>query len=263
MPEVLRGSLAQLPLLEILKLLSSEGQTGRLDLSDGASNGEIYLHDGNLIHAVTGAHMGETAVYTLMGWLQGDFSFVRDVAAPESSVATATEQLMLEGARRVEEWGDIKKVIPSTDVVFKLSPTSSSGAVSLEPNEWQVLALVSGARSVAEIAHDLGQDEFTVAKMLYGLASAGLLEEGEKPEAPPRATINGGFFARLNGEFTDVMGPLGPVIVDDEIAALGETRDSFPREKVAELVERVSAEIEDEDKRARFQQVMLDMLRSL
>jgi hypothetical protein len=81
MPEVLSGNLAQLPLLEILKLLSSEGQTGRLDLSDGANTGEIYLGDGSLAHAVTGAQIGETAVYTLMGWLQGDFSFVPDVAA--------------------------------------------------------------------------------------------------------------------------------------------------------------------------------------
>jgi hypothetical protein len=263
MPEVLRGNLAQLSLLEILKLLSSEGQSGRLDLSDGATSGEIFLQDGNLVHAVTGAHMGEGAIYTLMGWLQGDFSFVPDVTAPEDSVTTATEQLLLEGARRVEEWGDIKKVIPSTDVVFKLSPTGSSGAVSLEPEEWQVLALVNGARNVAEIAHNLGQDEFTVAKGLYGLVTAGLLEVGEKPQAPPKATINGGFFARLNSEFTDVMGPLGPVIIDDEISGLGETRESFPRDKVAELVERVSAEIEDGDKRARFQQIMLDMLRSL
>jgi hypothetical protein len=249
--------------LDILKLLSSGGQTGRLDLSDGANTGEIYLRDGNLVHAVTGAQMGEAAFYTLMGWLQGDFNFVPNVAAPEDSVTTATEQLLLEGARQVEEWGDIKKVIPSTDVVFKLSPTGSAGAVSLQPDEWQVLAQVNGTRSVAKIATNLGRDEFTVAKVLYGLATAGLLEVGEKPEAPPRPTINGGFFARLNDEFTEVMGPLGPVIIDDEIAALAETRESFPRDKVAELVERVSTEIGDEDKRVRFQQIMLEMLRSL
>jgi len=94
MPEVLSGNLAQLPLLDILKLLSSGGQTGRLGLSDGANSGEIYLRDGSLVHAVTGAQMGEAAIYALMGWLQGDFSFVPAVAAPEESVETATEQSM-------------------------------------------------------------------------------------------------------------------------------------------------------------------------
>ena len=263
MPEVLSGNLAQLPLLEIVKLLSSEGQTGRLSLSNGASKGEIFLREGNVVHAASGEHISEEAVYSLMGWLQGGFRFIPDVAAPEESVTTPTEQVLLEGARRVQEWGEIKIVIPSTDVVFKLCPAGASGAVNLEPYEWQVLARVNAARTVAQIAQDLGEDEFRVAKVLYRFVSAGLLEVGEKPEAPLRPTINGGFFRRLNGEFTEVMGPLGPVIIDDEIAALGETRESFPRDKVAQLVERVSAEIQDAEKRSRFQGIMLEAIRNL
>ncbi len=263
MPEVLGGNLGQLSLSEILKFLSSEGQSGRLDLSDGVSRGEIYLRNGKLVHAVTGAQIGEAAVYSLMAWVEGDFSFVPDVAAPEDSVTADTEQLLLEGARRAEEWGIIKKVIPAIDCVFKLSPTGSSDAVSLQPYEWQVLTLVNGERSLAQIAQALGDDELTVAKVLYGLCTVGLLEVGEKAKAPPTPTINGSFFRRLDSAFTELMGPLGPVIIDDEIAALGETRESFPPEKAAKLVERVSAEIEGEDKRARFQQIMLDVLRGL
>jgi hypothetical protein len=257
------GNLAQLPLLDILKVLSSGGQTGRLELSDGANTGEIYLRDGSLVHAVNGAQVAEAAIYALMTWLQGDFNFVPHVIAPEDSVTTATEQLLLAGARQVAEWADIKKVIPSTDVVLKFSPSGSPGAVSLQPDEWQVLAQVNGARSVAEIAVILTRDEFTVAKVLYGLVTAGLLEPGERPKASPRATVNGNFFERLSSEFIEIMGPLGPMIIDDEIAALGETRESFPRHKVAELVERVSTDISDENKRLRFQQIMLDMLKRL
>jgi hypothetical protein len=263
MPEVLSGNLAYLPLLEILKLLSSEGQTGRLSLSNGANKGEIFLREGNVVHAASGEHISEEAVYSLMGWLQGDFRFIPDVAAPEESLTTPMERVLLEGARRVQEWGEIKEVIPSTDVVFKLSPAGASGAVNLEADEWQVLARVNAARTVAQIAQDLGEDEFRVAKVLYRLVSAGLLEVGEKPEAPLRPTVDGGFFRRLNGELTEVMGPLGPVIIDDEIAALGETRESFPRDKVAQLVERVSAEIQDAEKRSRFQGIMLEAIRNL
>ena len=83
------------------------------------------------------------------------------------------------------------------------------------------------------------------------------------PEAPHPPAINSDFFSRLNGEFTEVMGPLGRLIIDHEIAALGKTRESFPRDRLSELVERVSAKIEGEDKRARFQQIMLDVLRGL
>jgi hypothetical protein len=263
MPEVLSGNLTHLPLLEILRLLSSERQTGRLSLSNGASKGEIFLREGNVVHAASGEQISEEAVYSLMGWLQGDFRFIPDVAAPEESLRTPMERLLVEGARRVQEWGEIKEVIPSTDVVFKLSPAGASGVVNLEAEEWQVLARVDAARTVAQIAQDLGEDEFRVAKVLHRLVSAGLLEVGEKPEALLKPTVNGGFFHRLNSEFTEVMGPLGPVIIDDEIAALGEMRKSFPRDKVALLVERVSAEIQDAEKRSRFQGIMLQAIRNL
>jgi hypothetical protein len=263
MSEVLRGNLTKLPLLDILSLLSLRRQTGRLELENGSQSGEIYLTDGNLVHSVTGAQEGEAAIYTMMSWLQGDFNFIPDADAPEESITTHTEQLLLEGARRVEEWADIKKAIPSTNVVFKFSPSGSPDAVSLEPNEWQVLTQVNGARSVTEIAGVLGRDEFTVAKVLYGLISAGLLEVGEKPAASPQTIVTSNFFASLNEEIVEILGPLGPMVIADEIDALGETQESFPRTKVAELVNRVSAEIDDEDKQQRFQQVMLDMLKNL
>ncbi|MCK4897395.1 MAG: DUF4388 domain-containing protein [Anaerolineales bacterium] len=263
MSEVLRGNLIQLPLLDILSLLSVRGQTGRLELENGSQTGEIYLNDGNLVHAVTGAHMGEAAIYTLMGWLQGDFNFVPDAAAPEESLTASTEQLLLEGSRRIEEWGDIKKVIPSTNVVFKFSSSGSPGSVNLQPNEWQVLTQVNGAHSVAEIAESMGQDEFTVAKVLYGLSSAGLLIEGEKPAVPPKAIVNGSFFDNLNNEIIEILGPLGPMVIEEMVDALNETLESFPRDKVAKLVERVSAEIDGEDKQQRFQQIILDMFKNL
>jgi hypothetical protein len=57
------------------------------------------------------------------------------------------------------------------------------------------------------------------------------------------------------------MGPIGPVIIDDEIKMLGEDRNAFPREKAAELVERVSLEISNSDKRAQFQKQMVLVLR--
>lgn len=263
MAEELQGNLSKLPLLDILKVLNSGSRTGRLDLKNRISNGEIYLRDGKLIHAVTDAHMGEGAVYTLMGWLQGDFNFVPDVDAPEESVAQETAKLLEEGAKQAQEWEKIKKVIPSTDVVFKLSSSGAAGAVSLQPEDWQVLAQVTGSKTVAEIAEELGWDEFKVAKALHGLAKEALLEVGEKPKAPPKATINGVFFGKLNGEFTEVMGPLATTIIDEVVAALGETRESFPRDKVAELVERVSSQLSNKEKQSQFQQIMLDMLKTL
>ena len=71
MAEVLRGNLAQLSLLDILRMLSLGNRSGRLDIRQGGKSGEIYLERGSIVHAVTGTQIGDKGVYTLMGWLEG------------------------------------------------------------------------------------------------------------------------------------------------------------------------------------------------
>ncbi|MCD6425954.1 MAG: DUF4388 domain-containing protein [Anaerolineales bacterium] len=261
MAEVLRGNLAQLSLLDILKMLSAGNRSGRLDIRQGAKSGEIYLQYGNLVHAVSGTHLGEQVVYTLMGWLEGDFSFTPDVEAPEQSISVSTEQILLEAARQADQWGDIKEVLSSTDAVFKISASGSTNTVSLKPIEWQVLAQINGERSVIEIADLLDLHEFEVAKIIFGLTTAGLLYEVTDSMNAFREIVDESFFEQLMVNFTEVIGPIGPIIVEDEIKLLGEDREAFPQSKAAELVERVSLEISDSVKRAQFQKQMVAVLR--
>jgi hypothetical protein len=57
------------------------------------------------------------------------------------------------------------------------------------------------------------------------------------------------------------MGPLGTMIIDDEIKLFGEVKETFPQNKAAELVERISLEIRDSGKRAQFQKQMVQILK--
>jgi len=261
MADGLRGNLRQLPLLDIIRMLSSGNRTGRLDINQAGKTGEIYLEGGNIAHAVTGTQIGEKGVYTLMGWLEGDFTFTPDIAAPERSIDVATEQLLLEAARQAEQWEDIKEVISSTEAVFNISPSGSTSTVSLKPLEWQVLAQVNGQRSVIEIGEILGLHEFEVAKIVYSLTTAGLMQEVTDAKTIFRDIVDEAFFEKLSETFTEVMGPIGPVIIEDEIQLLGEDRNAFPQDKVSELVERISMEIVDSKKRAQFQKEMVSILR--
>lgn len=262
MADALKGNLAQLALLDILRLLSSGKRTGLLDLQNGTHRGEIYLNDGAIVHAATGAQIGQAAIYSLLGWPRGEFAFTADTAAPEVSVQIATEQLLDEAAKRAKEWAQVKQTIPSMNIVLTLCPTGAAGVISLQPDDWQVLAQINGVRTLAEIATMLNRDEFAVAKTGYGLIKAGLVTVGEQVALPTQAPIDTKFFTRLEQEFVDVIGPLGPIIIETEIAALGESKDAFPRDKVGQLVERVSRDIEQEDKRLRFQQTMLNALKN-
>ena len=263
MPEVLGGDLSQVPLPDVLRLLVGSRQTGRLDLLDGASAGAVYLESGHVVHAVNDAQMGEAAVFSLMAWQEGSFRFVPNQSTPEASITTSTDQLLEEGSRKSKEWAEIMRVLPGMDAVFRLSPSGSPGAVSLDPTEWQVLAQIDGVRDVVDISEALGWDEFQVARVLVRLVTGGLLEckQRQGPDLIP--ALDRVYLERLDAEFLDIVGPLGPAIIDDEIANMGETRESFPITRVAELIERISADVADESKRAGFQRTMLDVLRSL
>ena len=261
MAEGLRGNLRQLPLLDIVRMLSSGNRTGRLEINQAGKTGEVYLERGNIAHAVTGTQIGEKGVYTLMGWLEGDFTFTPDIAAPEISIVVPTEQLLLEAARQAEQWEDIKEVISSTEAVFNISPSGSTSTVSLKPLEWQVLAQVNGQRSVLEIGEILGLHEFEVAKIVYSLTTAGLMQEVTDVKVIFHDILDDTFFEKLSESFTEVMGPIGPIIIEDEIRLLGEEQRAFPKNKAAELVERVSLEISDSAKRTQFQKQMVAVLK--
>ncbi|MCJ7716487.1 MAG: DUF4388 domain-containing protein [Anaerolineales bacterium] len=261
MAEGIRGNLAQLSLLDILRMLSTSNRSGRLDINQAGKSGEIYLERGSIVHAVTGTQIGDKGVYTLMGWLEGDFVFTSDTDVPERSIDTSTEQILLEAARQAEQWEDIKDVLSSTDAVFNISPSGSTNTVSLKPVEWQVLAQVNGQRSVIEIGEILELHEFEVARIIYSLTTAGLLHEVTDAKSIFRDIVDETFFDQLTAIYTEVMGPIGPIIIEDEIKLLGEDRNAFPQDKAAELVERMSLEISDSSKRAQFQKQMVAVIR--
>jgi len=263
MVEVLKGNLAQLPLLDIINMLTAGNKSGRLDIHQGSKSGEIYLQQGKLVHAVTGAHMGEKSIFVLTRWIEGDFSFTPDVEAPEQSIDNTTEQILLEASRQAEQWEDIRGVISSTDTVFNLSASGSANTVSLKPIEWQILAQVNGERSIIELAELMDLNEFEVAKIVYSLTTAGLLHEVGDAKTIFREIVDESFFEKLDLNFTEIMGPIAPMIVDDEIKMLGEEKKSFPRDKVSELVERLSLEISEVEKRAEFQKNMVLVLKEL
>ena len=122
----------------------------------------------------------EEVVFEVMSWNEGYFSFNEE---PEKEVPTEiavripVEALLMEGARRIDEWSRIENRIPHVGVVPSLAPPPESGGGELDllPPEWEVLALIDGHRAVRALATELGRSDFEVAKTLFGLESAGVI----------------------------------------------------------------------------------------
>jgi Domain of unknown function (DUF4388) len=132
----------------------------------------------------------EGSVFDLLRWELGEFEWAPGVEAEvEVPIAVSVENLIMEASRRLDELEVIKRKIPTVDAVLRMAPKPPEGAVEINitPEEWRILVLVDGTRSVAAIAEAVALDEFGAMRVLYGLVSAGLIElSGETaPAAAP------------------------------------------------------------------------------
>ena len=135
----------------------------------------------------------EETIYEIMAWEQGYFKFEerREVAEQRLLARVRVESLLMEGARRIDEWTRLESKVPGPDSVPALAPPSERDAtpLDLKPDEWEVLAEVDGERDVRQLAADLGRSEFEVAKIIYGLVSTGVLMVQERASRVPEIEL--------------------------------------------------------------------------
>jgi hypothetical protein len=125
----------------------------------------------------------ETVVFDLMSWSEGFFSFSEEPPRPmrkDIAVRVSTESLLMEGARRIDEWSRMADRIPDARVVPRLAPLDDGpeSFIDLLPREWEVLTVIDGERNLHDIARALVLPEFEVAKIIYGMLSTGLIDIG-------------------------------------------------------------------------------------
>ena len=171
-----QGSLKELPLPDIIQLVSVSGKTGAFSLvRDGVASGEIFLRGGQIVHAHAGDLVGEEAVYELAIWPEGEFVFTHGLESDVSTIQKSNTNLLMEAARRIDEWQVLSKRIPSTRLVPVFTNQAATTSVSLTPQEWMLICKVDERRSIEEIAVGLAMSPFETCKLLYGLITSGLV----------------------------------------------------------------------------------------
>jgi tetratricopeptide (TPR) repeat protein len=117
-------------------------------------------------------------VYEIFKWDQGECRFIEEEIDQrrEIMVPLNTENLILEGARRIDEWSNISDKVPSRHSVFRLSSENHEDQrLNLKPREWEILSLIDGTRSVKEVNDAAGGDLFSTSKLIYGLVVMGVI----------------------------------------------------------------------------------------
>jgi len=194
-----QGSLKELPLPDIIQLVSVSGKTGKFTLAQENEQGFIYLKNGQMVHASVADLIGEEAIYALAIWNAGEFKFAPGEEAPEQTIKKSNTNLLMESARRLDEWRVLSKKIPSTDLVPVLfARQNRTEQVTLNPQEWLVVTKVDGRRSIDEIGKGLHMSGFDVAKLLYGLITSELIELKKNSDAAPAGGAANGRGPDLN-----------------------------------------------------------------
>ena len=233
----IEGPIQELGLPDVFQLLDLSRKTGLLRVSSRTlgDEGTIYFEGGRVVHATLRSKPHGTTdedldratlrelqrkaraqiegvVFDLLNWTEGFFHFEEDelpelaVIAP---VSVATESLLMESARRIDEWSRIADKIPHLTMIPTLAdlPEDHETQLDLLPHEWEVLSLVDGRRDLLEIAEELGRGEFEAAKVVYGLITTGVVQlvrpydDFVEPDPEIAESLDRGFAAIRAGNF--------------------------------------------------------------
>lgn len=142
-------------------------------------------------------------------------------------------------------------------LVFKQAIRGDLGELSLDGQMLSVLMNFDGRKTLGEVAQQSGINIGAIRPIVARLIKYKLIE-------PVQAEVNAvdqEFIAYMISQLSVAIGPLGGIVVEDGLEDLGYTKANFPTHRTAELVNLLSQEIQREDMRIQFKQVMLKKIK--
>jgi hypothetical protein len=148
------------------------GQDGGLGLARSLRDAGA-IDEGDL-HSMVREHVADV-VFDLMRWSDGDFEFVVDEANTDDvGITREVDEVVTEARRRLEIWAGIDAKVATTQTVLSLAMDPRNDP-QLSRDEWALLALVDGRRTVGELVAMCGRGEYSVVVALAELVSRDLL----------------------------------------------------------------------------------------
>jgi hypothetical protein len=207
---LLTGGTSDLRRQSLGRRLAGSGQVGDDALATAveqvSQDGEVgiarVLRDANAIdegdlHSLVSEHISDV-VFDLMRWEDGVFEFVvNEPNADDVGVTREVDDVVGEARRRLETWQAIDADLASPDTVLSLT-LEPDGDPQLTRDEWALVALVGGNRTVGELVTMCGRGEYGVVVALSELVKRGLLRVNDD-EGAAAAVRRQGLLASLEG----------------------------------------------------------------
>jgi CheY-like chemotaxis protein len=181
------GQLAQLPLSDLLQLFHVSRKTGTVELVRGSTPGRrelgrVVLRAGDLAAASVGAAQGEKALYRLLAWERGSFSFRPGVGTQEVNLHRATRTLLAEGLRQIREWRRLAVDLPPMNASVTLKVARSALPNVIHPITQEVLVVLDLYSRVKDVVDHCSYPDYQVLRTLHTLDQRGMVELRVQPE---------------------------------------------------------------------------------
>jgi DNA-binding response OmpR family regulator len=202
------GSTQDMAVVDLLQTFEVSRKSGVVHLRAGAQSAHIYFRDGKVVDAELGRLRGEEAIYRSLIWNEAEFEVEFKAIANEEIIDGSTQALLMEGMRRVDEWGRLCEQLPPLSTLFEIDHKQLLERLNEIPDELNgILRLFDGKRTLADVVDDSPFEDLSTLSTITKLYFEGLLvprsgvEESAAMSPPPEDEVGEGRAAEHESVF--------------------------------------------------------------
>jgi DNA-binding response OmpR family regulator len=170
------GSIHDMAVVDLLQTFEVSRKSGVVHLKSGHQQANIYFHDGKIVDAEVSHLRGEEAVYRTLIWNEAEFEVEFCAVTNEDIIGTSTQGILMEGMRRVDEWGRLCEQLPPLTTLFEIDHAELLERLSEIPDELNgILRLFDGKRSLFEVVDESPFEDLSTLSTISKLYFEGLL----------------------------------------------------------------------------------------
>ena len=171
-----QGSIQDMAVVDLLQTFEVSRKSGIVHVRNHAHSAKILFREGKVIDAQLGALRGEEAVYRTLIWNDGSFEVEFTQVRGDDVIEVSTQGLLMEGMRRVDEWGRLLEQLPPLSTVFEVDHAQLLERLNEIPDELNgILKLFDGRRTLLDVVDGSPFEDLSTLSTITKLFFEGLL----------------------------------------------------------------------------------------
>jgi hypothetical protein len=175
------GTIEEIPLPDLLQLLSSSRKSGVLAIRSQRGFAKIYLRNGQIYFCSIDDDFDLKplkAIYRVLTWEAGAFELQPpDDRSFLEEMQESTEAILMEGMRLLDEYNRVRDKAPDLEEMWGLSNPLQPALTDLEAAELQVLQLVHNHSQIQSVLDKSALSDATTLEHLATLRDKGYIQQ--------------------------------------------------------------------------------------